>query len=382
MEMRAAGFSFADIAKTLKAEGAPAPRRKYKGRVQDYWLPSSIKEITRNQLYRGVRVWNRTQNLLNPTEGNKSKRVRPQSEWVRTEVPSMRIIPDDLWQRVQSVNQCMKDKIYGRRRGGLNRTAASRTYIFSGVLYCGFCGGKVSIIIGGEAAKVRYGCTNHRFRDICTNKTTILRSRLEHQLISAISRNLSDPRLEQGRIQEYRNQLETRIALEEKLAAEGASNGTKLEAERSALQRQAYNLVDAIGQHGYSSFLSAQLASAEARVAEIERLLTAKPAPKLPTFTDEQINEFLRKERQDFCELLAGDPETARREIQKRITKLVLTPRETSDGTVLEVSGDIELLSTGDVLLESPLEGIAQHYTWPRIVLANAVLDPRLPVAA
>jgi len=219
------------------------------------------------ELYRGVRVWNRTQNLLNPTEGNKSKRVRPQSEWVRAEVPSMRIIPDDLWQRVQNVNQRMKDKIYGRRRG---------------VLYCGFCGGKVSIIIGGEAAKVRYGCTNHRFRDICTNKTTILRSRLEHQLISAISRNLSDPRLEQGRIQDYRNQLETRIALEEKLAAEGASNGTKLEAERSALQRQAYNLVDAIGQHGYSSFLSAQLASAEARVAEIERLLTGSQRRNCP----------------------------------------------------------------------------------------------------
>jgi hypothetical protein len=30
-------------------------------------------------------------------------------------------------------------------------------------------------------------------------------------------------------------------------------------------------------------------------MAEIDRLLTAKPAPKLPTFTDEQIAEFLRQ---------------------------------------------------------------------------------------
>ena len=62
MEMRASGFSFSKIAKTLGAEGAPAPRRVYKGRIQDYWVPSSIKAITKNELYHGVRLWNRTQN--------------------------------------------------------------------------------------------------------------------------------------------------------------------------------------------------------------------------------------------------------------------------------------------------------------------------------
>jgi len=59
-----------------------------------------------------------------------------------------------------------------------------------------------------------------------------------------------------------------------------------------------------------------------------------------------------------------------------------MTPKETHTGTVLEVSGDIELLRKGDVLDESPLDGTAQHYTLPRIVPANVVLDPSLPVAA
>jgi hypothetical protein len=63
----------------------------------------------------------------------------------------------------------------------------------------------------------------------------------------------------------------------------------------------------------------------------------------------------LCKESEDFCELLKDDPETARRGIQKRIKKLVLTPRETPKGVVLEVTGDIELLQTGDVRDESPL---------------------------
>jgi hypothetical protein len=80
--------------------------------------------------------------------------------------------------------------------------------------------------------------------------------------------------------------------------------------------------------------------------------------------------------------LLNDDPETARQEIQGRIKKLVLTPIETPNGAVLEVSGDVELLRTGDVLDESPLEGIAQHYALPRIVLSDLVLDLSLPFAA
>src|SRR6201998_3146697 len=50
MEMRASGLSFATIAKTLKAEGVRAPQRMYKGKVQDYWLPSTMNTISDNAL--------------------------------------------------------------------------------------------------------------------------------------------------------------------------------------------------------------------------------------------------------------------------------------------------------------------------------------------
>lgn len=384
MEMRASGFSFARIAKTLKTEGILAPQRKYNGIVRGQWLPSTIKEITRNELYRGVRVWNRTQKILNSAEGGtKHKRTKPQSEWVRVDVPDLRIVSDELWERVQLVNRQMKDKIYGRRLGGLNRSAQSRTYLFSDLMYCGQCGGKFAVIIGGDASKVRYGCKNHRFRDTCTNKVTIRWKQLEPQLICAIAKNLSDPRLEEERIREFRKQLRERVELEEKLAYEAASNGPTLEAERSELEKQARRLVGAVAQHGFSAFLSAELARVESRLAEVERLLAVKPAPKLPTFSDEQVRDFLRNECKDFCELLMSDPETARQEIRKKIKKLVLTPKETPDGTaVLEVSGDVELLRTGDVLVESALDGTSQHYIATSIPLVGIVLKPALPLSA
>lgn len=377
-EMRAAGFSFSKIAKILNAEGVPAPVRKYKGRIQDYWVPSSIKGMTKNELYRGVRLWNRTQKVLNNSEGTKIKRTKPQAEWVRIEVPDLRIVSEELWQQVQQVNQQMKDLIYGRRQGGFNRTEASRTYLFSGVMTCGVCGGKFAVIIGGHPSKVRYGCKNHRFRNACTNKLTILRHRLEPQLIAAISSNLLDSRLEQQRIRDFSDQLKATIELEEKLAAEAATSGPQLTAEHSDLEKQAIRLADAIAQHGHSSVLLAQLSKLESRMAEIDRLLKVKPETKLPRFTDRQIAEFLRHECQDFSEALAGDPELARQEIQKRIKNLVLTPKDTPDGPVLEVSGDVALLRQGDVLVESPVDGTSQQYIGTSLLLLGIVLNPTL----
>ena len=381
MEMRAAGLSFSQIAKTLNAEGVPAPRRKYKGRIQECWVPSSIKEITKNELYRGVRVWNRTEKLLHPTKGRKAKRVRPQSEWIRVQVPGLRIVPDELWDRVQQTNQRMKDLIYGRRQGGFNRTQASRTYLFSGPMTCGVCGGKYSVIIGGYPSKVRYGCKNHRFRNTCTNNITILRNRLEPQLISAISKNLLDPRLAEQRIRDFSDQLNAILELEEKLAAEAASNGLSLTAERADLENQAVRLADAIGQHGYSSVLSTQLSKVETRIGEIDRLLAAKPKPKLPKFTDQQVAEFLRHECEDFSDALTSDPEFARQEIQKRIKKLVLTPKETPEGPVLEVSGDVGLLRTGDVLVKGSIQRTSEQYI-TSVALDGVILHPSILAAA
>ena len=41
-----------------------------------------------------------------------------------------------------------------------------------------------------------------------------------------------------------------------------------------------------------------------------------------------------------FADILTGDPTRAKQELQKRITKLVLSPKETPNGNVFEVSGD------------------------------------------
>lgn len=56
--------------------------------------------------------------------------------------------------------------------------------------------------------------------------------------------------------------------------------------------------------------------------------------------------------------------ELARQEIQKNITKLVLTPKQTPAGVVLAVSGDVGLFRGADVMLQNPVE---KHHSCPFI---------------
>jgi hypothetical protein len=380
MEMRANGLSFGRIARALTADGIEPPRNPNKAGIPA-WYPSTIKEITKNELYRGMRIWKRVQNVFNFAEGKKSRRKRSPAEWTRLEIPELRIIPDELWVKVQAVNQHGHDKYFACRQGGMNRTAASRTYLFSGIMVCGVCGGNFTVI-GGKAPNVRYGCPNYRFRGTCTNKTSILRTRLEQQLIAALSKNLLDESLEEERIREFSAQLKARIELEEKLAHDAASNASQLKEERDDLQAQAGHLVDAIAKHGISSLLSSQLSTVEARLAEIERLLTAKPAPTRLAFSENEIREFLRKESKDFCSILVADPEVAKREIQKRIKKLVLTPKQTAHGTVLEVTGDVGLFQRQDVMVNKLMDGTSQQYIGASVSLAGVILNPSVPLAA
>ena len=171
--------------------------------------------------------------------------------------------------------------------------------------------------------------------------------------------------------------------MEEKLAREAEVNCPALEKERSELTSQGRRLGEAIATLGLSAFVAEQLRSVESRLAEIDRLLTSKPAAKLPTFTDEQIWRVPAKECKDFCELGYGHLEVAKREIQKRIKRLVLTPRQTPNGTVFEITGDVELFQHEDAMLNNSMEGIGQHCAllsdWS---LADVMLDPSLPVAA
>jgi site-specific DNA recombinase len=92
-----AGQSPKQIAKTLNREGVAGP---FGGK----WSPSTIYGNTKrgtgilnNELYIGRMVWNRLQYVKDPDTGKRVSRLNPSSVWITTDVPHLRIVPDELW---------------------------------------------------------------------------------------------------------------------------------------------------------------------------------------------------------------------------------------------------------------------------------------------
>jgi catechol 2,3-dioxygenase-like lactoylglutathione lyase family enzyme len=114
-ERYAAGDSMKRIAIDLNDSGILSPQPQ-KGRV------SSIRHILRNDRYRGLVVWGKTQKVRSQETGKRIYRRRPQSEWRRRENPEQRIVSEELWEAVRSRMRIV-EKLYdcgpGRRPRGL-----------------------------------------------------------------------------------------------------------------------------------------------------------------------------------------------------------------------------------------------------------------------
>src|SRR6266481_1827894 len=88
-ELSAQGHGIKRLAGILNAEGIPGP--KGSGR----WSATGIRDMLRNDRYRGVLVFGRT--TWEVRKGLRRKVQAPEAEWIRLEVPHLRIVPEVLW---------------------------------------------------------------------------------------------------------------------------------------------------------------------------------------------------------------------------------------------------------------------------------------------
>ena len=100
-ERYAAGVSPRAIAHSLNGAGEPGPRG-------GTWTPSTINGdrraqdgILHQELYAGVRVFNRRRFRKHPDTGRRSSVLNPPDDWIREPVPELRIIDEELWTPVQ-----------------------------------------------------------------------------------------------------------------------------------------------------------------------------------------------------------------------------------------------------------------------------------------
>jgi len=353
-DMAARGCGLAQISKTLNAEGVLAPQPP-KTRSMRAWCPSAIRVILRNERYRGVQVWNRTEKTRNPETGRKVSRPRPKESWKRVEVPDWRIVPEELWIAVQNRNQDMSRRFGASRLGGMNRTESARSYLFSGLLRCGECGSRMVIISGqGKRGYAKYGCPSHRYRGVCGNAVTIRRERLEQQLLAALEQRISNSPFIEYTLQRFQHELEKHL----KEIDQRATDSADLRHIREQLQAKAQRLADAVAEAGHSPALLAKLATIEAQIANVERQMTrAKPNDVSAIFSE--VRQFVHTSVLQLGELLRGDPTTLKAVLARHIGQLTLKPKQTPQGSVYEVSGGMDLLPhSNDVMQVVARDGV------------------------
>jgi len=158
------------IAVQLNLEQVPGPNGP--------WSRYTVHEMLRNERYRGVSIWGRTQKARNPETGRKVSRATSASQWRRVDVPGWRIIPEELWQAVEQRRN--ESGAAFHKNGGISFNKRRRTYLFSGNLVCGECGGSMVVCAGGgKRGYVKYGCHQHKHNGTCSNKLLIRQDRLE-----------------------------------------------------------------------------------------------------------------------------------------------------------------------------------------------------------
>ncbi len=322
-QLYAGGLSIKGVAKRMNAEHITSPQPRA-GR-QPSWAPSSIRVILRNSRYRGIVRWGMTKKIRNPQTGRRTKRARPESEWITVAMPELRIVSERLWQQVQERLAFVK-RVYGAagRKGGLmNSRAAYSPYIFSGLLRCGICGANYVIVsgVGYGHKSADYGCPSHAFRGTCANARRVKRHELETELLAKLQRDV----LSDAAIDYCLERLEEEI---EKRFAALSSDMDDARKRKAVLEAELRNLGQAFATGFDSPTIRSEITKRETELAAItaKTLGTGKGSVRKQVVG---LRKFVRESLGDIRTLLAGkhaNPSAVRQELQRHIDVITLLP--------------------------------------------------------
>jgi site-specific DNA recombinase len=339
-EMSAAGHSLKGIARKLNAE-------KVVGREQ--WCPTGIRSTLKNELYKGLVIWNRSRFVKVPGTNKRRRKMRDQSEWIQIERPELAVVPAELWDRVQArLNLHGAKPAEGRRRGLFARGFTS-PYLFSGLLKCGECGANLIVGTGGGTHKhKKYVCANYFNRGTCGNDLYIRRDVLEERLLGRLQSELLRPEVIDYAVSEFGRQLRTHL-----LSLSG--DLSELRRRKEKLDREIQRFVAAIAQGGQLEALVREVANREEELKVVSgKLLSASPG-SIETRVD-SIRRFVEKGITDLRTLLNRDVALAKAELQSHLSEVKMTPVEGKKEWNYIAEGNWSLLGTGP---NAPVIGLA-----------------------
>jgi site-specific DNA recombinase len=319
----AAGKSPKKVATELNREGVPGPTGGDWGFSTIIGSPKRGNGILNNEMYVGRLVWNRQRFIKDPDTGKRQARMNPDSEWVRQNVPALRIIDDALWEQAKSCQASIK-----RLRGAEDETATNQfrdrtrpKYLLSGLTRCGCCGGGYSMISADLL-----GCSTARNKGTCDNRVNIRRDRLEERVLNALRHHLMDPALFAEFCDEFTREMN-------RLRIDAGASIDAARAEIRKIDRDLDMLVNMILKGGAADRINEKMVALERRKKELESFLSTATEP--PPLLHPEMATFYRARVSELHMALQADAERQRlaatEALRALIDTIVLTPEDGDD---------------------------------------------------
>lgn len=229
----AKGVSPKAICKRLNAEFMKPPRGKL-------WSPSALHGsaqrgtgLLRNPIYVGSIVWNKVHMVKDPDTGKRLSRPNPESEWHATEVPELRIVPNELFEAVQTQ---MAERSHRNRADNIVKQRRPK-YLLSGLLKCPACGSGMSRMGPDRSGRVRLRCSGHTNSGACPNPQTFYVDEVEELVIDSLAKELATPeaihayaeRYIKARIEQDAQENHRRVEIKGRIAAIAKDNDRLLD---------------------------------------------------------------------------------------------------------------------------------------------------------
>lgn len=317
-ERYARGEGLKGISKELNSRGVAAPRT---GLGQ--WGPTTIRPMLQRERYRGVISWGSKHKTY-----KRGTKVRVTVEpCVVEEVPSLRIVSDELWAEVE-------ERFERQRRIGSGRKgrAAPTYHLLSGLLRCGCCGGAVSVETtrwGSEQVKV-YLCKarRHKGKTACENDVQRPVDEVDAALIAWVQEHVLTETVIANAMQEVRRRLRERAKAAGPELAAASKQAAKLKAEIAKLGEALLATEDK------PAVILKMIADRERQLAEVEaRVEAARMAPDAIDMETRRLEKQAKEKLGDLRALLTGSPQEGRAALESLLDgPLVVTPVRDQDG--------------------------------------------------
>ncbi len=331
------GESPADIAGDLNRRGVKAPRG-------EHWNASTItgerkrgSGILNNERYVGVSVWKKNEMALHLDTGNRISTPKSPEEWVRVDVPHLRIVAPHLHERVRARQRQLASP---DRKGG---NKASR--VFSGLLVCGSCGGKI-VVKGRDhrSGRVRVQCSRKKENRGCPDPRSYNVDEIEARVLAKLRAELAQPDLIREFIDAYAAEM-NRLA-----KSSGPTARTELEemitAADAEIRRLTRWFIDGTGD---TAEIEAAIDRQNRRKKELQSRLVGMAAAHPVSLHPASMERYLGAV-EELHEVIGGsgtsEPAKVIREV---IEAIVVTPAGTSNNRhttppVIEVRGYLDRL--------------------------------------